>query len=108
VANGTYNKGKAQIANGGIDLDTSDLRVLLVKSSYTFNPDHNFVDNGDANDPQSHEVTVSGYARQTLANKTVTQDDTNDFAYFDADDAVFTGLAVGETIGTRAQTRLPH
>ena len=99
MANGVYNRGKAQIANGGTDLDTSDLRLMLVNTGYTFNPDHNFIDNADANDPQSHEVAVSGYARQTLANKTVTQDDTNDFAYLDADDVVFTALAAGETIG---------
>lgn len=99
MANGVYNKGKAQIANGGTDLDTSDLRLMLVNSGYTFNPDHNFIDNAGAGDPIDQEISVSGYSRQTLANKVVTQDDTNDFAYLDADDVVFTALAAGQTIG---------
>jgi hypothetical protein len=99
MANGVYNKGLEELAKALTDLDASDLRVLLVKSSYTFNKDHLTVDDGSANDPASHEVTVSGYARQALANETVTRDDTNDFAYLDADDAVFTALAAGETIG---------
>ncbi len=99
MANGVYNRGKAQIANGGTDLDTSDLRLMLVNTGYTFNPDHNFIDNAGAGDPIDQEISVSGYARQTLANKSVTQDDTNDFAYLDADDVVFTGLASGQTIG---------
>lgn len=99
MANGVYNKGKASIANGGIDLDTSTLKVMLVDSSYTFNADHNFIDNAGAGDPIDQEITVSGYSRQTLTTPTVTQDDTNDFAYLDGDDVVFTALAAGQTIG---------
>ncbi len=99
MANGVYNKGKELIANGGIDLDTSSLKVLLVKSTYTFNADHLFIDNADGNDPQSHEVGVSGYSRQALASPVVTRDDTNDFAYLDGTDTVFAALAAGETVG---------
>jgi hypothetical protein len=99
MANGVYNKGLEEIGKALTDLDGSTLKVLLVKSSYTFNKDHLWVDDGSANDPQSHEVAVSGYARQTLANKTFTRDDTNDFGYLDADDVVFTALVAGETIG---------
>lgn len=99
MANGVYNKCKAQIANGGTDLDTSDLRLMLVKSTYTFNADHNFIDNAGAGDPIDEEITVGGYARVALTTKTVTQDDTNDFAYLDADDVVFTSLVAGQTIG---------
>ncbi len=99
MANGVYNKGLEELGKAATDLDASDLRLMLVLSTYVFNPDHLFVDNGDANDPQSHEVSVSGYARQTLANKTVTRDDTNDFSYLDADDVVYTALVAGQTIG---------
>lgn len=99
MANAVYNKGLEELGKALTDLDGSDLRVLLVQSSYTFNADHLFVDNGDANDPQSHEVSVSGYSRQTLANKVVTRDDANDFTYLDADDAVYTALVAGQTIG---------
>jgi hypothetical protein len=99
MANGVYNKGLEELAQATTDLQGADLRLLLVKSSYTFNKDHLTVDDGSANDPASHEVTVSGYARQALANEVVTRDDTNDFTYLDADDVVFTALAAGETIG---------
>lgn len=99
MANGVYNKCVEELGKALTDLDDGDLRVLLVQSSYTFNKDHLFVDDGSANDPASHEVSVSGYARQTLANTTVTRDDTNDFAYLDADDVNFAGLATGQTVG---------
>ena len=99
MANGVYNRAKRNAANGTLDLGTADTRLMLVTTGYTFNPDHNFLDNGGANDPVDHEISVGGYARQALANETVTQDDTNDFAYMDADDVVFTSLAAGQTIG---------
>jgi hypothetical protein len=99
MANGVYNKAKAEIAKNTIDLDGSTLKVMLVKSTYTFDPDHDFVDNGGANDPIDHEISVSGYSRQTLTTKVVTQDNTNDFAYLDADDTVFSALASGQTVG---------
>jgi hypothetical protein len=99
MANGVYNKGLEELAQATTDLQGADLRLMLVKSSYTFNKDHLTVDDGSANDPLSHEVTVSGYARQALANEVVTRDDTNDFTYLDADDVVFTALVAGETIG---------
>lgn len=99
MANGVYNKGKEEIAKALTDLDGSTLKVMLVNSTYTFDADHLFVDNGGAADPIDKEISVSGYARGTLASKAVTRDDTNDFAYLDADDQVFTSLASGQTIG---------
>jgi hypothetical protein len=101
MASGWYNKGKAQVANGGIDLLTDTIKVMLVSSAYTFNPDHNF-----ASDANAQEIAVTGYTggfggggRKTLANKTITEDDTNDRAVFDADDPVWTALGAGATIG---------
>lgn len=94
-----YNKGLEEIGKALTDLDGSDLRLLLVKDSYVFNADHLWVDDGSANDPQSHEVTVTGYARHTLTGKTVTRDDTNDRALFTVDAPSFTSLAAGETVG---------
>ncbi len=99
MANGVYNKGKEEIAKATTDLDGSDLEVMLVNSTYTFDADHLFVDNGGASDPIDKEISVAGYSRQNLGTKTVTRDDTNDFAYLDGDDTVFTALAAGQTIG---------
>jgi hypothetical protein len=96
VANGVYNRGKYQLATGAINLATADLRVLLVKSTYALDADHNFVADVVAG---ASEISVAGYARQALANKTVTEDDTNDFAYLDADDVVFAALVAGQTVG---------
>lgn len=94
-----YNKGMEEIAKALTDLDGSDLRVLLVQTTYVFNEDHLWVDDGTANDPASHEVSVTGYARQTLTTETVTRDDTNDKVNFTADNPSFTSLAAGQTIG---------
>lgn len=93
MANLIYNRGIYEVMNLGA-LATADLRLLLVTSAYTADKDHNFVA-----DVVASELTVGGYARQTLANKTLTEDDTNDFAYLDADDVLFSSLVAGETIG---------
>lgn len=94
MANALYNKGLEEIGKALTDLDGSDLRLLLVKTSYSFDKDHHFVSDVSAN-----EVSVSGYSRQALTTKTVTRDDTNDFAYLDADDVTFASLAAGQTVG---------
>lgn len=99
MANGVYNKAKELLANGGLDLDTNTLKVMLVNSTYSFDADHLFVDNAGASDPIDKEISVSGYSRQTLASAAVTRDDTNDFAYLDGTDTVFTALVAGQTIG---------
>lgn len=99
MANVFYNEAKKRILNGSIDLDTSTLKVMLVNSTYSADPDHAAVDDGSANDPQSHEISVSGYSRQTLASRVVAKDDSGDFGYLDADDVVFSALATGQTIG---------
>lgn len=98
MANGVYNRAKYLLLDGALDLPTTaDLRVLLVKSTYTFDPDHNFIDPGITTGSQ--EISVGGYARQPLTGESITEDDTNDFAYLDADDTVFASLAAGQTIG---------
>jgi len=99
MANGVYNRGKQLLATAGVNLDTADLRLMLVNATYTFDNNHNFIDNVAAGDPIDHEISVGGYSRQALANTTVTEDDANDFAYLDADDVVFSSLVAGQTIG---------
>lgn len=96
MPNGVYNRGAFQIATGATPLHTADLRMLLVKSTYVFDKDHNFVADVVAG---ALEISVAGYARQALANEAVTEDDTNDRAYLDADDPTFTALVAGQTIG---------
>ena len=101
MASAWFNRGKQQVLSGSTSLLSDTIKVMLVTSSYTFDADHNFVSEVVAN-----EVSVIGYTggfagagRKALANKSVTEDDTNDLAYFDADDLTWTGLATGATVG---------
>ncbi len=101
MASAWYNKGKHQVLSGTINLTSDTIKVLLVTSSYSFNPDHNF-----ASDVSSNEISVTNYTggfagagRKTLASKSITEDDTNDLAYFDAADVTWTALGSGATIG---------
>jgi len=53
------------VTTGGLDLDTSEIRVRLVTSAYTFNAAHTLWDNSanDATDPSFNEVANGdGYA----------------------------------------------
>lgn len=86
MANAKYNAFKVALANGGIDLDTDTINVMLVTSAY--------VPNIDTHTNRSHvtdEVTGTGYTAggQSLASKTVTQDNTADTAVFDAADVTW-------------------
>lgn len=92
MANLVTNKCKYELFTGDANLDASDLRVLLLQTTAP-TVDTNFV-----SDIVANEITVGGYARQALSGETVTEDDTNDFAYLDATDPVFTALLAGETI----------
>lgn len=94
MSNFVYNKFKAELAKGNVDLDAAGtvIRCLLERStsSYTPDKDHDFLDSFTGGG--GVEISVASYARQTLANKAVNLDDTNDRAEFDADDISFGAL----------------
>lgn len=93
MASGAYNKGKFLIANQQLNWNTDVIRVLLLNAAgYSFNADHNFVSDLTIG---TNEYTGAGYTRSTLANPTVTQDNTNDRAVFDGDDVVYAALGTG-------------
>jgi hypothetical protein len=94
VANLVYTRGIFEIFGANTDLDSADLRLLLLKNTYSANKDHNVVNDVISG---SLEISVVGYSRQTLASKTLTEDDTNDMVYLDANDVTFAGLATGQT-----------
>ena len=77
-----YNSFFTDLSKGAIDLDTDTLKLMLVTSAYT--PTKTHAKRSDI----TNEVTGTGYTAggATLANVTVTQDNTNDLAKFDADD----------------------
>lgn len=86
MANVVYNAFKKYLANGAVDLDTDTIKVMLVTSGYT--PDQ---DAHDFRDDITNEVSGTGYTAggATLANKAVTQDNTDNEAVFDADDVTW-------------------
>lgn len=96
--------------NGSIDLDTDTIKVALVTSSYTPDQDahEDFAD-------VTNEVTGTGYTAggATLANKTVTADNTDNEGVFDADDVTWSsstitarGAVVYKSTGTPANDLL--
>ncbi len=106
-----FNTGKLKIANHN-DADTVNLlsdtiEVMLVDSTYVGNADDDFVDDGGATDPESKEISVTGYVpgfgnsgRKALAGRTITTDDVNDRAEFNANDVTWSSLGSGATIGS--------
>lgn len=62
MASGLYTAGLHEIISGGINLGTDTFKIMLVDDTYTYNADHEFVDDGSADDPASHEVSATNYA----------------------------------------------
>lgn len=91
MANAVYNSFKRDIANGSIDLDTDTINVMLVTSSYAPN-----IDTHTKRSDITNEVAGTGYTAggQALASKTVTADNTNDRAAFDAADVTWTTATI--------------
>lgn len=85
MASGMYNRGSTNLIKS-LDWTSSDLRMLLVTSSYSPDKDHNTVSQ------ITNELSGGNYARVSLSGRTATQDDSTDRAVADATDAVFTAL----------------
>ncbi len=85
-----YNSFFDDIASGAIDLDTDNIYVMLTTSAYTPSKLHN------RRDDITNEVVGTAYVAggAALANKAVTQDDTNDLAKFDADDVTWAASTI--------------
>ena len=92
MPNAVYNSFKRDIMNGSIDLDTDDIYVLLVTSAYT--PD---IDAHEKRSDITNEVANgNGYTTggQALTTKAVTENDTDDKGYFDADNSVWSSSTI--------------
>lgn len=83
MASGIYNRFKANLMNKEVDLEADTIKVALLDNSHSFNADNN-----TWSDVSANEISGTGYTAggEELTNKSVTQDDTNDKAVFDADD----------------------
>lgn len=88
-----YTPAKKFLLNGGLDLDSQDMRVLLVMTNTTADTDQ------DAGTISAFgtldEMDGANYVRKALANEAVNEDDPNNRAEFDADDVVWTSLGAG-------------
>lgn len=91
MANAVFNSFKRDVMNGAIDLDTDTLKVMLVTSAYSPN-----IDTHTKRSDITNEVVGAGYVAggATLANPTVTADNTDDEGVFDADDVTWTSSTI--------------
>lgn len=91
MATQLYNSYKVLEANGGIDLDTDAIKVMLVTSSYVPN-----IDTHDFRDDVTDEVVGAGYVAggKSLANIVAAQDNPNDRATLDGDDIQWAGSTI--------------
>lgn len=101
-----FNKAKEEILSGTIDLNADTLKLMLVDSTYTADPDTLVVDAAGASDIIDAEISVTGYTggwggagRKTLTNKSFTNDSGTDRAIFDSTvDYTWSSLGAGATI----------
>ncbi len=93
MASLVYNKGAAEILNGGTDFLTGDIRVLLTTTAEVPDQDDNFV-----SDIVANEIAVAGYARVVAGTKTVTEDDATNRVNLGCANPTWAALAVGATI----------
>lgn len=86
-----------------INLTGDTLKLMLMQSSYTVSPDHDFVA-----DVVASELGVTGYTggfggagrKSVITSRTLLANDSSDLATFDAaDPSTWTALGAGQTIG---------
>lgn len=90
MASAIPNSAKERLLNGGLDLNTDDIRARLVMTNTTCDTEVdaiNFLANYTTIDP----ADAAGYADVQLT-ESVGVDDTNNRGEFDASDISFTGL----------------
>lgn len=82
MASGIYNRFFANLMNKVVDLTNDTIKVALLTSSHSFDPDHDTWSQVSTNEISGTGYTAGG---ATLSTKSVTEDDTNDLAKWDAD-----------------------
>lgn len=101
-----FNDALTSIGKGEIDYLNDDIVVLLTTDAPDIDADTFISD-------LSGEISSGGYTRKTLSSKTITTDDTNDRAIFDAADVQWTSLTnsfryivVAQSTGNDATSRV--
>lgn len=97
MASVIYNSAKANFPNGTVNWVSDTLKVMLVTSAYTPDPDHEFVTSVNANELSGTGYTAGfgGAGRKSLASKVVTKNNTNDRAELDAADVLWSAINAG-------------
>lgn len=90
-------EGIKSVIDRSVDLLTDTIKAILLTNTYVENKDNQFIDAGGVADMV--DARVPGTTDITLSSKAIGKDDTGDFAYFDAADITWTGVAGGATAG---------
>lgn len=93
MANFVYTGAKTKLANADLDLASADLRALLVMTNTTADTEKDVANIAAFSTLDEHDG--ANYARKTLADEAVAQDDANDRAELDATDVTWTALGAG-------------
>ncbi len=96
MSNQAYDIALKKLADALLNLGTADIRALLLKDTYVFDPTHQFVADVIAG---SKEISVMGYARLTLSGLGTSLNSASHRAEAAAADLNFGDLAVGQTMG---------
>jgi hypothetical protein len=102
MANVIFNSFKRDIATAGIGLDTSTIKMMLVTSAYVPNQDTH-----SKRSDVTNEIVGTGYTAGgvTLANKTLTVNNTTNLAIFDADDITIPNATITARAGVLYKSR---
>lgn len=92
MASGVYNNQKRQLGSNNWSGDT-DIKLLLVGATFSFDPDHEFVSQ------IAGELSGSGYSRKVLSGKIINYDTTNNEARYIADPVIYPGANFGTIRG---------
>lgn len=94
MASVVYNELKRMLFAAELDLDSDDIRVALVMTNTTVDSENDGIVNLD-DFTTLDECDGANYVRKALTSETITKDDSNDQAEFDADDVTWSALGAG-------------
>lgn len=103
MAEGVYNHARFLVGEGTVLFTSSGpgvadttFGIMLVSTDYTFDITQDVIDDGTTDDPASYEPsTTTGYARQSIGSRTVTEDDTGNRGDIDVADVTFSSVSSG-------------
>lgn len=95
MASNIYNNGLLKVLDRTVDYVSDNVAVLLVGNTYTFDESHEFVSNIS---DEAVNDTGSGYARQSLASKTITLNTSANAVVFDCADISYTAITTTNTL----------